>query len=177
LPSAEQLYHDYAPRVYGIARKMVRNDVDAEDVLQDVLLQVVRKLPTFRGDAALPTWLHRMTVNAALSHRRRKAVRDEHRLRHGTDQLLEEGSGAAVAGPEEVALQRELQELLEKALAALPPAYRKAFLLADVDGLPNAAVAARLGLSLGALKSRLHRARARLRHYLARHVEPLASAH
>src|SRR5438045_661389 len=73
--SAEQVYHDYAPRVYSMARRMVSNDVDAEDVTQDVLLQVVRKLPTFRGEAAFPTWLHRVTVNAALSLRRRQAVR------------------------------------------------------------------------------------------------------
>src|SRR3984957_19279635 len=77
--SAEQVYHDYAPRVYNMARRMVRSDVDAEDVTQDVLLQVVRKLPTFRGDSAFPTWLHRVTVNAALSHRRKLAVRKEDR--------------------------------------------------------------------------------------------------
>src|SRR6266480_2816381 len=77
--SAEQVYHAYAPRVYNMARRMVRNDIDAEDVTQDVLLQVVRKLPTFRGESAFPTWLHRVTVNAALSHRRRQAVRQEHR--------------------------------------------------------------------------------------------------
>src|SRR3954447_2159368 len=78
--SAEQVFYDYAPRVYNMARRMVSTDVDAEDVTQDVLLQVVRKLPTFRGDAAFPTWLHRVTVNAALSHRRRQAVRQEHGL-------------------------------------------------------------------------------------------------
>src|SRR6478752_130194 len=75
--SAEQVYHDYAPRVYSVARRMVGSDFDAEDVTQDVLLQVIRKLPSFRGDAAFPTWLHRVTVNAALSHRRRQAVRTE----------------------------------------------------------------------------------------------------
>src|SRR5262245_20056469 len=75
--SAEQIYHDYAPRVFNVARKMVATDVDAEDVTQEVLLQVVRKLPSFRGDSAFPTWLHRVTVNAALSHRRRQAVRQE----------------------------------------------------------------------------------------------------
>src|SRR5438270_6748560 len=81
--SAEQVFYDYAPRVYNMARRMVSNEVDAEDVTQDVLLQVVRKLPTFRGEAAFPTWLHRVTVNAALSHRRRQAVR-RHRHRLGT---------------------------------------------------------------------------------------------
>src|SRR4051812_127676 len=77
--SAEQVYHDYAPRVYSVARRMVASDFDAEDVTQEVLLQVIRKLPSFRGESSFPTWLHRVTVNAALSHRRRQAVRDEKR--------------------------------------------------------------------------------------------------
>ncbi len=77
--SAERIYHDYAPRVYNVARRMVRSDADAEDVTQDVLLKVLRKLPTFRGESALPTWLHRVTVNTALSHRRKRAVREERR--------------------------------------------------------------------------------------------------
>src|SRR5262249_17460519 len=77
--SAEQVYHDYAPRVYKRARRMVASDFDAEDVTQDVLLQVIRKLPSFRGESSFPTWLHRVTVNAALSHRRRQAVREEKR--------------------------------------------------------------------------------------------------
>ena len=75
--TAEQVYHAYGPRVYNMARKMVANEKDAEDVTQDVFLQVVRKLPTFRGEAAFPTWLHRVTVNAALAHRRKRAVPQE----------------------------------------------------------------------------------------------------
>ena len=77
--SAEQVFQDYAPRVYHTARRMLRSDVDAEDVTQDVLLQVVRKLRSFRGESAFPTWLHRVTVNTALSHRRKRAVREERR--------------------------------------------------------------------------------------------------
>src|SRR5260370_1094783 len=88
--SAEQVFHDYAPRVYHIARRMVRNDLDAEDVTQDVLLQVVRKLPTFRGASAFPTWLHRITVNAAISHRRKQAARETNRCRDPFETLLED---------------------------------------------------------------------------------------
>src|SRR5881398_1602835 len=75
--SAEEVFHQYAPRVYNLARRMLNSDADAEDVTQDVLLQVVRKLPSFRGESAFPTWLHRVTVNAALAHRRKRAVREE----------------------------------------------------------------------------------------------------
>src|SRR3954466_11485327 len=74
----ERVFREYAPRVYNLARRMLGNDADAEDVTQDVLLQVVRKLETFRGDSAFPTWLHRVAVNAALSHRRKRAGREEH---------------------------------------------------------------------------------------------------
>src|SRR5712691_6256900 len=95
--SAEQVYHDHAPRVYNVARRMLGSDFDAEDVTQDVLLQVIRKLPSFRGESAFPTWLHRVTVNAALSHRRRQAVRDE--LRHSLDVQGEEAVATATNVP------------------------------------------------------------------------------
>src|SRR3954468_4137944 len=73
----ELVFREYAPRIYNIARRMLGNDADAEDVTQDVLLQVVRKLDTFRGDAQLSTWLHRVTVNAALAHRQKRANRQK----------------------------------------------------------------------------------------------------
>ncbi len=172
LPSAEQVYHDYAPRVYSMARRMVRNDVDAEDVTQDVLLQVVRKLPTFRGEAALPTWLHRITVNAALSHRRKRAVREERRDRTALDPAR---APERRRGPEEQLVGRETRQLIDRAVAGLSPDHRAVFLLADVEGLPNAVIAGRLGLSLPAVKSRLHRARQELRHALAPHFAPAVS--
>ncbi len=173
--SAEQVYHDYAPRVYSMARRMVSSDSDAEDVTQDVLLQVVRKLPTFRGESAFPTWLHRVTVNAALSHRRRQAVRAEHGLRgsldiYGEDEPPGEWSGRRILPPEDLVAGDELKQLIDRAIESLPAAYREVFVLADVEGLPNAEIAERLDLSLPAVKSRLHRARAMLRDALTPHV-------
>src|SRR5437588_6728928 len=87
-PLPEELFRDYAPRIYHLTRRMLGNDADAEDVTQEVLIQVLRKLHTFRGEAALPTWLHRITVNAALAHRRRQARRDEHRTTDPLEQLF-----------------------------------------------------------------------------------------
>ncbi len=172
--SAEQVYHDYAPRVYNVARRMVATDTDAEDVTQDVLLQVVRKLPSFRGEAAFPTWLHRVTVNTALSHRRRQAGRHGHGVRIATDlntsdQTLDVPTSAPP--PDGVALTAETRRLLDEAVAGLPLAYRTVFVMADVDGLANAEIAERLDMSLPAVKSRLHRARAMLREELAPHFE------
>jgi RNA polymerase sigma-70 factor, ECF subfamily len=177
--SAEQVYHDYAPRVYNMARRMVRSDVDAEDVTQDVLLQVVRKLPTFRGESAFPTWLHRVTVNAALSHRRKRAVREEHRAEAPFDAFIEEGSADDAGrcrsiGPDAQALARERRKQIERAIAELPEVYRKVFLLADVDGQPNADIAEVMRLSLSAVKSRLHRARQLMRGALAPYFEESA---
>src|SRR5215831_10441405 len=108
--SAEEVFHKYAPRVYNLARRMLSSDADAEDVTQDVLLQVVRKLPSFRGESAFPTWLHRVTVNAALSHRRQRTAHNEYHTRAPLDLVLEEPAGGPVrrwsVGPEELALDR-----------------------------------------------------------------------
>jgi RNA polymerase sigma-70 factor (ECF subfamily) len=153
---------------------MLSSDVDAEDVTQDVLLQVVRKLPSFRGESAFPTWLHRVTVNAALSHRRREAVRQEHGLAHSLDARGQGGAGR-VPGPEAQVLSLEARQLIQRAIDSLPPAYRTVFLLADVEGLPNADIAERLDMALAAVKSRLHRARLMLRDALAPHFARAAA--
>jgi RNA polymerase sigma-70 factor (ECF subfamily) len=171
--SAEQVYQDYATRVYHTARRMLRSDLDAEDVTQDVLLQVVRNLPSFRGESAFPTWLHRVTVNAALLHRRRTA-----RLVPTVTEPLDDVAGDTspqsagrrwLRSPVNQLLERETIALVERAIAGLPDGYREALVGADVEELPNQVVADRLGLTLPALKSRLHRARLMLRDALAPH--------
>lgn len=172
-PSAEQVYRDYARRVYRTARRMLRSDLDAEDVTQDVLLQVVRNLPTFRGESAFPTWLHRVTVNAALLHRRRSS-RTARTVAEPLDDLPgETGPQSAgrhwLRGPVSQLVERETRLILERAIAGLPDGYREVLVGADVEGLPNQAIADRLGLSLPALKSRLHRARLMLREALEPH--------
>src|SRR5437764_1718420 len=89
--TAERVFNEYAPRVYNLARRMLNNDADAEDVTQDVLLQVVRKLDTFRGDADIATWLHRVTVNMALAYRARRARRQEYEVHDPLEDFHEEG--------------------------------------------------------------------------------------
>lgn len=174
--TAEEVFHQYGPRVYNLARRMLGSDADAEDVTQDVLLQVIRKLPTFRGEAAFPTWLHRVTVNAALSHREKRARRQQREIHDPIDRLFENGShqhpvrGWSV-GPLDQALDHETHRLVEQAIADLPEHYRDVFVLADVEGLPNAEIAAMLGDSVSAVKNRLHRARVLVRHALAPHFE------
>ena len=175
--SAEQVYHDYAPRVYNTARKMLRSDLDAEDVTQDVLLKVVRKLPSFRGESAFPTWLHRVTVNAALAHRRKRANRQACQTSEPLESFLEDGHAANgpmrpwSVSPDQPLLNAETQHLIERAIAGLPETYRDVYVLADVEGCANAHIGEVLGLSLAAVKSRLHRARLMMRGALAPHFE------
>ncbi len=175
-PSLEQVFRDYAPRIYNLAWRMLGNDADAEDVTQDVLLQVVRKIDQFRGESAFPTWLHRVTVNAALAHRRKRASREEKRVRDPLDSFLEDGHHAGPVhnwsvAPDQAALDQETKELIERAVSELPDMYRDVYVLADVEGLPNAEIADMLGLSVSAVKSRLHRARLMMRSSLAPHFE------
>src|SRR5437660_7837817 len=92
--SLEEVFQDYAPRIYTLALRMLGNEADAEDVTQDVLLQLIRKLDTFRGESAFPTWLHRVTVNAALAYRRKRASRAQHHVHEPLDRYLEEGTPA-----------------------------------------------------------------------------------
>lgn len=179
-PTPELVFREYAPRIYNLARRMLGSDSDAEDVTQDVLVQVVRNLDKFRGESALSTWLHRIAVNAALTHRQKRARGEEHRMREPVEAFVEDDHGAAPVrrwsvGPEEHALNRELHGLIEGAIARLPVAYRDVFVLADVEGLPKAEIGDLLGLSVSAVKSRLHRARLLMRKVLAPHFEEVSA--
>src|SRR5262249_35436673 len=172
----ERVFLDYAPRIYNLARRMLGSDADAEDVTQDVLLRVVRKLDTFRGESAFPTWLHRVTVNAALAHRDKRAMQHKHQIPDPLDRFLEDGGhGTPIrpwsVAPEKQTLDQETHELIERAIAGLPEIYRDVYVLADVEGLPNADIAEILDLSVAAVKSRLHRARLLMREELAPHFE------
>jgi len=165
------VFREHAGRVFSLARRMLDNDSDAEDVTQDVLVQVVRKLDTFRGESALTTWLHRVTANAALALRRRRAARRERPLGTTPEYVLDDTAPArgrrGRPAPDEQTLGHELHQVIESAIKRLPRLYRETYVLADVDGLSNAEVGGALSLSLPAVKSRLHRARLMMRDTLA----------
>ena len=172
----ELVFREYAPRIFNLARRMLGNDADAEDVTQDVLLQVVRKLDTFRGESQLSTWLHRITVNAALANRQKRANRQKHEAGEGGDDLLDTAPPDSTVKrwnvlPEDPVLATEQHEVIEKAINTLPEPFRDVYVLSDVEGMPNAEIGEILGLSVPAVKSRLHRARMRMRDLLAPHFE------
>jgi len=141
-----------------------------------VLLKLARKPDTLRGASAFPTWLHRVTVNAALAYRRKSASREQHHTHDPLDTLFEDGKHAAPVRnwwirPDQPVLDRETHRLIEQAIAGLPELYRDVYVLADVEGLANSEIAEMLGLSVPAVKSRLHRARLLMRNVLAPHFE------
>jgi RNA polymerase sigma-70 factor (ECF subfamily) len=174
--SAEAIFHQYARRIYHLARRLLSNDADVEDVTQDVLLQVVRKLHTFRGDSDLSTWLHRVTVNAALEYRRKQAPRRAREASASLRHMEDRGRPVAAvspwgAEPDKPLISRELKACIEAAVRGLPEKYRDPFVLSYIEGMPNAEVGESLGLSLPAVKSRLYRARQLLRAALRPHLE------
>ncbi len=160
--SREAIYHRYKRREFAHALRIV-GPGDAEEVAQEAFIRVFRGLPKFRGEAALGTWIYRLAVNAALSHRGRRANLPTLSHRDGEDGGMVERAAAAPPETGDGALRRQL----ERALAVLPVGYRTVIVLHDVEGLEHEEVAAILGCHPGTSKSQLHKARARLRETLA----------
>jgi len=165
--SFEEVFRLHHRRVHSICLRMTGNPAEAEDLTQDVFLQVFRKLGTFRGESAFTTWLHRLTLNQVLMHFRKSHVRKE--------QLTEDGEM-----PVEILVDRNrfnrspvLDRLaLDEAIVQLPHGYRLAFVLHDVEGLDHSEIASLLGCSIGTSKSQLHRARMRMRLLLKQRTHP-----
>ena len=151
----EMLYHQFKRRVFGMAHRIVGPN-DAEEVAQEVFVRVFRGLAAFRGDAALSTWIYRLTVNASLSHLARRGRRQE----VGDDTLTD------VAAPPDTIRDPGLAARIEAALHDLPPGYRAILVLHDVEGLSHEECAAILECRVGTCKSQLHKARARMRELL-----------
>ncbi|MGE5554186.1 MAG: sigma-70 family RNA polymerase sigma factor [Betaproteobacteria bacterium] len=166
----EEIVRTYGPKVYTLVRRMVGDDAD--DLVQEVFLQVYRALPQFRGDAQVGTWLYRIATNRCLDHLRR------HRRTQGRVVSLDEHTQAAhdsvsVAGPSpEVATEaQDLSREVWRCLASLPPDLRAVEVLRDLHGLEYRKIAAVLGVPLGTVQSRLHRARNLLREKLSPYLE------
>jgi len=177
----EGLMERYSSRLYRLAYGITRSSRDAEEVLQDVFLTVVRKIGSFEQRATLGTWLYRVTTNTALNKRRRLAVTAEIPLEDQLPTFLEDGHRAGdrsflladwSATPEDELMAGETRAALDRALAALPDGYRAVLVLRDVDGLSNEEAAEALGESVPSVKSRLHRARMALRESITRSLAP-----
>jgi RNA polymerase sigma-70 factor, ECF subfamily len=157
----EELYRQYYRRVYCLCLRMTRNVSRAEDLTQDVFVQLFRKLKTFRGEASFVTWLHRLTINEVLMHFRKPAVKAEQTTEDGT-------APTRIVGGTENPLRMSLIDRisLDEALERLPPGYRTVFILHDVEGYEHEQIGKMLGCAVGTSKSQLHKARMKLRSLL-----------
>ena len=171
--AAEALVGAYGDRVYRLAIRITGNASDAEEVVQDALWAVSRKIDTFRGAAAFGSWVYRITANAAYQKLRgRRSRRHEVSWEDLGPSFDDNGQHAEVAVDwsrrlKDPAIEGELKEVLGRAIDELPADCRAAFLLHDVEGLSNPEIAQTLQVTLTAIKSRVHRARLFLRGRLA----------
>lgn len=167
-----ELFGRNRDRLYKTALRLMGNPEDAEDALQDGLLSAVRNLHQFEGRCQFSTWLTRIVVNAALMRlrwlRSRQMISLDHRL-EGDDLPLALRICDPGPNPEEMCARRQRVEMLGGFLRSLPAPYQRAVSLCDIQGLSTKEAAAALGVPTGSLKSRLHRAKLRLRKKAAGH--------
>jgi RNA polymerase sigma-70 factor (ECF subfamily) len=168
----ETLLEQHEPRVYRFARHLCRHHEDAEDVLQESLLAAARGLKGFRGASSLDTWLFTIARSYCIKKRRRRRFAPaEVSLDAGEVEAARERPDPG-PGPEEALHVRRVEATFERAIAGLDRPYREVFVLRDVEGLTAPEVSEVTGLSIAAIKSRLHRARARVREDLAPLLAP-----
>jgi RNA polymerase sigma-70 factor (ECF subfamily) len=170
----EEIVNRYADKIYRLAFKITRYYYSAEEFLQEVFLTLINKIDTFRGESKFSSWLYRVTANAAYMHlRAQKKYENDVSLE---DYVPYDENGTLMGRikakdwsdkPDKALLSEEAMEIIEKAVNELPEPYRVVFHLRDVEGFSNQEVSEVLGLSVPALKSRLHRARLYLRDKLS----------
>ena len=171
------LVERYGDRVYRLGLRITGSKEDAEEVAQDALWTAARKIATFKGDSAFGSWLYRITANAAyMKLRARKSKVREVSLEDVIPAFDEDGVHFEPMDDwsprvDEQALQSELRDVLQHAIDDLPPDYRTALVLHDVEGLSNPDIAEALGISLPAVKSRVHRSRLFVRQKLAGYLQ------
>ena len=169
----DTLFRRYGARVFRHALHLLGNPAEAEEVAQDVFVALYEKARTFRGESALATWLYRLTANAALSRLRRRQRSKELALDDYLPQLREDGHHLVrpvvdwSADLEQGLAHAQLQQRLRQALELLPPLGKAVLMLSDFEELSNRDIGDALGLTVPAVKARLHRARLFLRGQLA----------
>ncbi len=166
--ACDELVRHYAPRLYNVALRLVGRPDEAEDVLQETFIAACQKIKQFKGKARLGTWLYRIATNNGLMRLRRRTPAIS------LDELAESWEEAEPhivqpwpENPEKAVDMAELRAVMEEAIRTLPESLRVAFVLRDIEGLSTQEAAEVLGISPGALKVRLHRARLLLRERLA----------
>ena len=163
----EELISRYSHKAFGMALRLTRTREDAEEVLQDVFVNVYSKIHSFEEKSSFSSWLYRITVNSSFMKLRKR--RQSHRVTAIEDLPISErdsirnASDASALGLDELSANKEILIALGDAIAKLPDEYRPVFVLRDVDGLSTKQVSKMLNLTAPAVKSRLHRSRMILR--------------
>ncbi len=170
--AVRELTRRYNQRLYRIARGILRSDADAEDAVQDAYIKALGSLDRFRGDAALGTWLTRITINEALGRlrRRREPVPDTGAESSAHDAL--DAHAATTPDPETLMATLESRVLIEDAIDELPDSFRSVFIARMVEGLSVEETADLFGMRPQTVKTRVHRARAKLRANLQKKLGP-----
>lgn len=162
----EIIMRRYNQRLYRVARAVLRDDADAEDVMQDAYVRAYEHLYQFAGKAAFATWLTRIALHEALARKRRRGRTEEldalQEAKGDSMQMLK----SSTPSPEEETAQNQIRHLLEDAIQSLPEAYRMIVVLREVEELDVAETAETLGVTEAVVKTRLHRAHAMLRREL-----------
>jgi RNA polymerase sigma-70 factor (ECF subfamily) len=154
----EQIYRRHFRRVYALCLRMLSDPTQAEDLTQEVFVNLFNKIGSFRGESAFTTWLHRMTVNQVLMYFRKRSTKSELTTEEGETPVQ------IVQGTEDPSRMPVVDRIaLERAISQLPPGYRTVFVLHDVEGYEHDEIARTLGVSEGTSKSQLHKARLKLR--------------
>lgn len=156
----KELYDAHATRLYNLAYRMSGTAAEAEDLLQEIFLQAFRKLSSFKGESALGTWLYRLGTNLCLDRVRSK----QGKMDRATVGLEDENPTPRAVIARSTRSEAVIEKIdLERAIEELPPSYRAAFLLHDVEGFEHHEVGAMLGIAEGTSKSLVHKARLRMR--------------
>jgi RNA polymerase sigma-70 factor (ECF subfamily) len=159
----DEIYCRHRRFVYSVAVRMTGNQADAEDLTQESFVSVLRRVGSFRGEASFTTWLYRLVINQVKMHFRYRGSRPEMQTSDG--EILERWlGGVRRTDPAEQLIDRLA---IEKAVRMLPPGYRSAFILHDIEGYKHEEAAQLTGHTVGTSKSQLHRARASLRTVLS----------
>jgi RNA polymerase sigma-70 factor (ECF subfamily) len=169
----ERVVRQYSPRMLATARRILGNEEDARDALQDAFISAFKSLPQFEGDSRFATWLHRIGINAALMKLRSRQRRNERPISELLPRFLEDGHPAERPGPwepvEKLLERQETRDLVRRTIDELPDSHRIVLLLRDIEELSTEQAAEQLGVSAGVVKTRLHRARQALRTLLDTH--------
>jgi RNA polymerase sigma-70 factor (ECF subfamily) len=164
----ETLVRTHGGRLLGVTRRLLRNEEDARDAVQEAFLNAFRSLSAFEGGCQLATWLHRIAVNTALMRLRTRRRKPEQPIEDLLPKFLEDGHHAAHppewrGTPHDLLARREDRDFVRACIDQLPESYRNVLILRDIEELGSGEAAAILGLTEGATKVRLHRARQALR--------------